>query len=109
MPHLSDRDVQRFTNVDYRDRVALVMTVAEQIIAVGRYDVDRGGPGRGGLPGPGRPPGPWHRPAAARAPRPGGPGAGVDRFVAEMLPENRRMIQVFREQGYQVKGGWTRA
>ncbi len=31
---------------------------------------------------------------------------GVDRFVAEVLPDNRRMIQVFREQGYQVKGGW---
>ena len=31
---------------------------------------------------------------------------GVERFVAEVLPDNRRMIQVFREQGYQVKGGW---
>ena len=30
----------------------------------------------------------------------------MDRFVAEVLPDNRRMIQVFREQGYQVKGGW---
>ena len=28
MPQLSDRDVQRFTNVDYHDRVAFVMTVA---------------------------------------------------------------------------------
>ncbi len=31
---------------------------------------------------------------------------GVHRFVAEVLPENRRMLQVFREQGYQVTGGW---
>ena len=26
--------------------------------------------------------------------------------MAEVLPDNRRMIQVFREQGYPVKGGW---
>ncbi len=26
--------------------------------------------------------------------------------MAEVLPDNRRMIQVFREQGYVVKGGW---
>ena len=39
MPHLSDRDVERFTNVDYRERVAFVLTVAQKIIAVGRYDV----------------------------------------------------------------------
>ena len=30
----------------------------------------------------------------------------MERFQAEVLPDNRRMMQVFREQGYQVKGGW---
>ena len=39
MPNLSDRDVLRFTNVDYRDRVAFVVTLGGDIIAVGRYDV----------------------------------------------------------------------
>ena len=29
--------------------------------------------------------------------------AGVTRFVAEVLPQNRRMINVFREAGYNVK------
>jgi hypothetical protein len=35
---LSDRDVTRFTNVDYHDRVALVATVRGDIIGIGRYD-----------------------------------------------------------------------
>jgi acyl-CoA synthetase (NDP forming)/RimJ/RimL family protein N-acetyltransferase len=110
MPNLSDRDVQRFTNVDYRDRVAFVMTVAEKIIAVGRYDVvdkDAGGTraevaflvqdshqGRGI--------GQLLLEHLAQA----GRERGVRRFVAEVLPDNRRMMQVFREQGYKVKGGW---
>jgi hypothetical protein len=37
-PKLTDRDVARFTQVDYVDRVALIVTVADQMIAVGRYD-----------------------------------------------------------------------
>ena len=110
MPQLSDRDVQRFTNVDYRDRVAFVMTVAQKIIAVGRYDVidhdatkpraevaflvqdSHQGRGIGQLLLE-------HLAQAGRE-------RGVGRFVAEVLPDNRRMMQVFREQGYQVKGGW---
>ena len=35
---LSDRDVERFTHVDYVDRVALVATVRGEIIGIGRYD-----------------------------------------------------------------------
>ncbi len=31
---------------------------------------------------------------------------GVKKFVAEVLPENQRMIQIFREAGYQVAGGF---
>ena len=38
MPTLSERDVLRFTNVDHHDRVAFVMTVANKMIAVGRFD-----------------------------------------------------------------------
>ena len=38
MPHLSERDVTRFTTVDNRDRVAFVLTVAQRMIAVGRFD-----------------------------------------------------------------------
>ncbi|WP_027862462.1 bifunctional GNAT family N-acetyltransferase/acetate--CoA ligase family protein [Marmoricola sp. URHB0036] len=106
MPNLSDRDVQRFTNVDYRDRVAFVMTVAERIIAVGRYDVIE--PGRAEVAflvqdaHQGRGIGQLLLEHLAQA----GRERGVERFVAEVLPDNRRMMQVFREQGYQVTGGW---
>jgi len=37
-PTLSERDVTRFTQVDYDRRVALVVTLGPQLIAVGRYD-----------------------------------------------------------------------
>ncbi len=106
MPTLSDRDVKRFTNVDYHERVALVMTVAEKIIAVGRYDVIEKGQAEVAFlvqdSHQGRGIGQLLLEHLAQA----GRERGVDRFVAEILPDNRRMIQVFREQGYVVKGGW---
>ena len=106
MPTLSERDVERFTNVDYHDRVAFVMTIAGDIIAVGRYDViDKGQAEVAFLvqdAHQGRGIGQLLLEHLAQA----GRERGVDRFVAEVLPDNRRMIQVFREQGYQVKGGW---
>ena len=43
MPQLSERDVDRFTQVDHVDRVAFVLLVAGQMIAVGRYDMVRPG------------------------------------------------------------------
>lgn len=106
MPQLSERDLHRFTHVDHRSRVAFVLTVAEQIIAVASYErLDTGdaevaflvqdahqGRGIGQLMLE-------HLAQAARE-------RGVHRFVAEVLPENQRMLQVFHEQGYQVTGGW---
>ncbi len=110
MPTLSDRDVERFTNVDYHERVAFVMTVAQRIIGVGRYDVIDTSEGvtraevaflvQDAHQGRGIAQLLLEHLAQAGRER------GVDRFVAEVLPDNRRMIQVFREQGYTVKGGW---
>ena len=37
-PHLSPKEVERFTLVDYKDRLALVAEHDSQIIAVARYD-----------------------------------------------------------------------
>jgi GNAT superfamily N-acetyltransferase len=37
-PELSERDVTRFVNVDYTDRVALVATEGGELIAVARFD-----------------------------------------------------------------------
>ncbi|MCW2802100.1 MAG: hypothetical protein QOF52_485 [Propionibacteriaceae bacterium] len=104
-PRLSQRDVERFTKVDYVDRVAFILTVGEQMIAVGRYDrtendqaevaflVEDAHQGRGIaqllLE---------HLAEAARE-------RGITAFVAEILPENRRMAQVFVDAGYRVSKG----
>src|SRR5436309_3466236 len=37
-PHLSEKEIERFTNVDYHDRFALVALVHGKLTAVGRYD-----------------------------------------------------------------------
>ena len=101
-PRLSDRDVKRFTEVDYVDRVAFIVTLGEDMIAVGRYDrieddhaevsflIEDAHHGRGIaqllLE---------HLAQAARE-------RGITRFVAEVLPENRRMAKVFADAGYRV-------
>ncbi|MFN8077406.1 MAG: GNAT family N-acetyltransferase [Kineosporiaceae bacterium] len=103
MPRLSPSDLHRFTHVDHRDRVALICTVGGVIIAVGRFDRVRPdvaeiafnvadahqGRGLGSVLLE-------HLSAAARE-------VGVHRFVAEVLPQNRRMIQVFQDAGYEVR------
>src|SRR4051812_43656908 len=102
MPHLSPRDLHRFTHVDNRDRVAFVATLGDAIVGVARYDrldatsaevafnVSDAHQGRGLssvlLE---------HLAAAARE-------NGVRQFVAEVLPRNRKMLTVFREAGYEV-------
>lgn len=37
-PSLSERDLERFTTVDHRNRVAFVVTLGPDIVGVGRYD-----------------------------------------------------------------------
>jgi acyl-CoA synthetase (NDP forming)/RimJ/RimL family protein N-acetyltransferase len=99
---LSDRDVFRFTNVDNVDRVALVMTVRGVIVGIGRWDrFDRTsaevafnisdhyqGKGIGSVL--------LEHLAVI------GQELGVQRFTAEVLPQNRKMLNVFREAGYAV-------
>ncbi len=104
-PRLSDRDVRRFTEIDYVDRVAFIVTLGAEMIAVGRYDrieddhaevsflIEDAHQGRGIaqllLE---------HLAQAARE-------RGITRFVAEVLPENRRMAKVFADAGYRVSKG----
>jgi acyl-CoA synthetase (NDP forming)/RimJ/RimL family protein N-acetyltransferase len=104
-PRLSDRDVKRFTEVDYVDRVAFIITLVDDMIAVGRYDrieddhaevaflIEDAHQGRGIaqllLE---------HLAQAARE-------RGITRFVAEVLPANRRMAKVFADAGYRVSKG----
>ena len=101
-PVLTDKDVHRFTHVDHDQRVALILMLGDDMIAVGRYDkindtdaevaflVEDSVQGRGV--------GPIlleHLAEAARE-------RGLSRFVAEVLPQNRRMAQVFAAAGYTV-------
>ena len=100
---LSDADVFRFTNVDHCDRVALVVTMREAIIGIGRYDrIDERsaevafnisdryhGRGIGSVLLE-------HLAAIAQE-------FGIARFTAEVLPRNRKMLSVFSEAGYDVK------
>ncbi len=99
-PRLSDRDVERFTHVDYRDRAALVATIGDAIIGVVRYDrvadaeaevafvIEDEHQGRGL--------GTIFLEHIAQAAR----ERGIRRFVAEVLPENARMLEVFEHAGY---------
>lgn len=103
-PRLTDSDVDRFTVVDYDDRVALVVTLGDAIIAIAGYDVTEPktaevaflvqdkhqGRGIGQLLLE-------HLAQAARE-------HGIERFEAQILAENSRMLQVFREQGFKVRG-----
>lgn len=101
-PTLSDRDIQGFTHVDHADRVALILLIGDDMIAVARYeriDAERAevaflvedahqGRGVGSVLLE-------HLAQAARE-------NGIARFVAEVLPHNRKMILVFRDAGYTV-------
>ncbi len=103
-PHLTAKEVERFTKVDYEDRLALVAELDDRLIGVGRYD---------------RRPGSdvaevafvvaddyQHRGVASllldelvSAARDRHVGA----FVAETLHENRTMLDVFFHSGFDVK------
>jgi succinyl-CoA synthetase alpha subunit/RimJ/RimL family protein N-acetyltransferase len=102
-PRIPDRDLYRFTHVDHHDRVALVVLLGAEIIAVGRYErapaTDEAevafvvadahqGRGIGSVLLE-------HLAAAARE-------CGVRRFTAIVLAENTAMIGVFRHAGYET-------
>lgn len=102
-PRLSAEELDRFTDVDHDARVALVMLRGDELIGVGRYDrlarsdtaevafvVSDTQQGRGiatllleRLA------------AAARE-------CGLHRFSADVLPNNRAMLRVFHDAGFDV-------
>ncbi|MGI9156992.1 MAG: GNAT family N-acetyltransferase [Marmoricola sp.] len=106
MPRLSERDLDRFSNVDHRDRVAIVLTVAARMIAVGRYDVVEKGEAEVAFLVEDQHQGRGIAQLLLEHLAQAGRESGVDRFVAEVLPENVKMIQVFRDAGYNVAGGF---
>jgi acyl-CoA synthetase (NDP forming)/GNAT superfamily N-acetyltransferase len=101
MKRLSEKDLHRFTHVDHVDRVAFVVLLGDQIVAVGRFDRYPGtddaevaflvedehqGRGLGSVLLE-------HLAAAARE-------RGIKRFVAEVLAQNSKMVRVFQDAGY---------
>jgi RimJ/RimL family protein N-acetyltransferase len=106
-PKLSEREVDRFTNVDHHDREALVATVDDQIVGIARFD-------RAGTSdeaevafviadtwqGEGLGTALIER-LACRA-----RDVGVSRFTAEVLPHNHRMLAVFRHTGWPITSGF---
>lgn len=102
-PHLSAREVERFTVVDYRNRLALVLEIDSELIAVGRFDRLAGTTAAevAFVVGDAY----QHHGLAslllqrlARAAR----DRGIDRFFAETLPMNQPMLAVFHESGFPV-------
>lgn len=102
LKQLSDRDLYRFTHVDYEDRVALVATHRGAIIGIGRYDRitptdaevafnvsdHHQGKGIGSVLLE-------HLAAIGRE-------EGLLSFSAEVLPQNSRMLKVFADAGYSI-------
>ncbi|MFC4061140.1 GNAT family N-acetyltransferase [Planomonospora corallina] len=102
-PRLSDREVTRFTNVDYVDRVALIATIGTEMVAVIRYDriedgeaevaflVEDAHQGRGVASVLLE-----HLAETARE-------NGITRFVADVLPANQKMMAVLKQAGYTAR------
>jgi acetyl coenzyme A synthetase (ADP forming)-like protein len=107
-PVLTPRDIERFTHVDNDRRVALVGLLDGEIIGVARYDripgtteaevafvIDDRHQGRGlgtifleYLAATGR-------------------ARGITRFVADTLPHNVRMLDVFRSAGFRAEQAYA--
>ncbi|WP_426573058.1 GNAT family N-acetyltransferase [Aquihabitans sp. McL0605] len=100
-PRLSERDLDRFTRVDYVDRMAFVGLIGDDLVGVARYDrhrarsdaevaffIDDAHHGRGMATVLLE-----YLAAAARE-------AGISGFTASVLPQNRKMLGVFTQAGF---------
>jgi len=101
---LDPEEIEYFTNVDYHERMALVAIAQDRFIGVGRYDALADDPSTAEV-------------AFAVADDHQGRGVGTEllllltsyarnhgikRFKAYVLPENRQMMRVFRNSGFEL-------
>ncbi len=103
-PRLSERDVERFTHVDYVDRMAFIGLIGDELVGVARYDrhrarsdaevaffIDDAHHGRGMATVLLE-----YLAAAARE-------VGISGFTASVLPQNRKMLGVFTQAGFTAR------
>jgi acetyl coenzyme A synthetase (ADP forming)-like protein len=101
---LEPAEIEHFTNVDYSNRMALVAVLGGEIVAIGRYDRERSDPEIAEV-------------AFAVVDEQQGRGLGtrllellttrarsqgIKGFRAFVLGENRQMMRVFRNSGYEL-------
>ena len=102
MPKLSEKDIARFTQVDHVNRVAFIVLLGGRMIAVGRYDVVRPGEAEVAFLVEDEHQGRGIAQLLLEHLAQAGRERGVERFLAEVLPDNRKMINTFRDAGYRV-------
>jgi acyl-CoA synthetase (NDP forming)/RimJ/RimL family protein N-acetyltransferase len=102
MPTLSPKEIDRFTEVDFHHRVVLIVELGGQMIALGQYDLVEEGEAEVAFlvedKHQGRGIGQLLLEHLAQA----GRERGVERFMAEVLPDNQKMIHTFRDAGYRL-------
>lgn len=107
-PRLTEREVHRFTHVDYADRLALVGELEGELVAVARYD-RRAGTNEAEVAFVVADAWQHHGIASvlldllARAAW----LCGIDTFTAATLPDNRDMIHVFTHSRFDVSTHWS--
>jgi GNAT superfamily N-acetyltransferase len=102
-PVLAEGEIERFTHVDYTDRLALVALAGERIEAVGRYE-RLGGTGDAEVAFVVADEFQHHGIASLLLGRlaESALANGITSFVAETMAENRPMLAVFMHSGFHV-------
>ncbi len=101
-PHLTGADLDYFTRVDGVNRVALVAEVDRAIVGVGRFDLVDAGTAEAAFVVTDRMQGRGIGALLLQRLMVIARGLGVEEFIAEVLPANMRMLEMFRHSGRPV-------
>lgn len=107
-PRLSERELERFTTVDYFDRMAFVASLGDEMVGMAGYDrfhgsreaevafiVDDAHQRRGIAT------------VMLEYLATAGREVGLDAFTAQVLPSNRKMLRVFQRAGFDTSSAFT--